>query len=235
MARVPFCSFRPRVQNVLSKTTVKTVKNLYLRSASPARTFFYSQAYRMESTSAGSTVPAEPRRVYWTCRVSGVSSGLTSTTTAPAGSASNGSEAAGCTSPDVPTDKKRSQLWAASKASPSASAGSASPNQTTSGRKEAAQRGQEGGTSVSSARGSTTTPSREHFERQMLPCSSTTFRLPARRCRPSTFWVTREKEVTYRSRSAKASCPGFGIAFSTSSRRQAYHSHTRPGSRPKAS
>jgi hypothetical protein len=73
------------------------------------------------------------------------------------------------------------------------------------------------------------------LERMMLPCSSVTFWLPARWCKPSTFWVMRTTPGTRASSAASALWPGFGAACFTSSRRQAYHSQTRRGSRANAS
>lgn len=74
-----------------------------------------------------------------------VTSGLTSTTAAPAPSAAYGREAAGCTVAEVPTTTAKSHSSRAESVRSRASAGSISPNQTTPGRSipapQAAQRG----------------------------------------------------------------------------------------------
>ena len=75
-----------------------------------------------------------------------VSSGFTSTTTAPFRNTVKGKDAAGSTTPDVPMEKNTSHVSAARNASSSAPCGSISPNHTTSGRKYEPQRGQRGGT-----------------------------------------------------------------------------------------
>src|SRR5207237_8936633 len=92
------------------------------------------------ATSTGNTAPAGPRQVMWAAAEISVGSGLTSITTAPAPRATNGSCAAGCTSPDVPTTSIASQRVLHSHAAAVASWGSISPNHTTSGRTGAPQR-----------------------------------------------------------------------------------------------
>jgi hypothetical protein len=77
-------------------------------------------------------------------------------------------------------------------------------------------------------------PSREHFSRKILPCSSTTFRLPARWWSPSTFCVINAKSGVRRSSSASATWPALGCAAATFSRRHAYQSQTRFGLRANA-
>ncbi len=69
------------------------------------------------------------------------------------------------------------------------------------------------------------------------PCNSTTLRVPARVCKPSTFCVARKKRGTMRSRSASARCPAFGSAARYDATRSLYHvqqtrdrSQTRRGS-----
>ena len=154
---------------------------------------------------------------------------------APARRAYCGSDAAGYTSADVPTTSIRSQRRAAASACASTSAGSISSNHTTSGRRNAPQREQRGGRSSSGARQvSTIVPSREHFTRAMLPCNSTSFRLPALACRPSTFCVISRNAGTPRSMSAMATCAGLGCACAARSRRTAYQSHTSFGLRSNA-
>lgn len=59
---------------------------------------------------------ASPLRTKAACSLRGVCSGLTSMTTAPWRSARNGSEAAGSTRVEVPTERKTLQALAASKA-----------------------------------------------------------------------------------------------------------------------
>lgn len=61
--------------------------------------------------------------------------------------ARSGSDAAGCTRPDVPTTTRTSQPSIAAHARAHASSGSASPNQTTPGRNGPPHRGQAGGVS----------------------------------------------------------------------------------------
>src|SRR5882724_1174903 len=56
-----------------------------------------------------------------------------------------------------------------------------------------------------------------------------TLRLPARWCRPSTFWVMRVKRGKRFSISTRARWAGLGWAEATSLRRQSYHSQTRRG------
>ena len=48
--------------------------------------------------------------------------------------------------------------------------------------------------------------------RLRTPCRSMTLRLPARRCRPSTFCVIRQPTLPDASRVASAVCAGFGLA-----------------------
>ena len=66
-------------------------------------------------------------------------------TQAPERDASNGTDAAGCTTPDVPTTSMTSQVWPSRKARLISDSGSASPNQTTSGRSRSPHCGQRGG------------------------------------------------------------------------------------------
>jgi hypothetical protein len=82
--------------------------------------------------------------------VSGVSWGLISMTVAPILRAKKGSEAAGSTRVDVPTDRKTWQDFTAWMAASRASGGRLSPNHTTSGRRKLPQRGQRGGISFDS-------------------------------------------------------------------------------------
>ncbi len=69
--------------------------------------------------------------------ISGVSAELTSTRRAPFLSATRRSEAAGCTSAEVPTTSIKRQRTAAFHAASSTSDGRDSPYQTTSGRSNA--------------------------------------------------------------------------------------------------
>src|SRR5262249_44576269 len=52
---------------------------------------------------------------------------------------------------------------------------------------------------------------------------------------PSTFWVINVKYCFWHSSSTSALCPALGRALAIACRRQSYHSHTRRGSRRKAS
>ncbi len=132
--------------------------------------------------------------------VRGVGSGFTSTTWAPWARASPGSEAAGCTMPDVPTTRKSSACCAAFRACSMSAAGSASPNHTTCGR-SSAPHGQRGGISGNFGRRSSfTVPSRVHRVFQRLPCNSTTWSFPAAVCSPSTFCVTKRNQGSDASR-----------------------------------
>ena len=54
--------------------------------------------------------------------------------------------------------------------------------------------------------------SSEQMVRRMLPCNSITLRLPARWCRPSTFWVINVNFGKRCSSSASARWPGLGLA-----------------------
>ncbi len=161
-------------------------------------------------------------------------SGLISTTTAPAWRAKWGSDAAGSTTADVPMLKNTWAFWAACMACSIASAGRFSPNQTTSGRSRPPQLGHLGGISPPAAQVSITSPCSEHLVRRMLPCSSITWGLPARWCRPSTFWVMRVKWGNLAAICARAKCPALGETAFTRPRRQVYHSHTSRGLRRKA-
>ena len=70
---------------------------------------------------------------------------------------------------------------------------------------------------------------------QIEPCSRIVFSVPARSCRPSTFWVINLKFGKRRLQSASTRCAAFGSHAAIFCRRHAYHSHTSLGSRPKAS
>lgn len=83
---------------------------------------------------SGSTSAAGPRNTSWAYADNGVSVGFTSTRHAPFRSATIGSEAAGCTTADVPTTSIKRQRAAAAHAASRMFWGSGSPNQTTSGR-----------------------------------------------------------------------------------------------------
>src|SRR5690606_22496856 len=104
----------------------------------------YGQAL---STSAGTTSAAGPTR-----RISPGSGGasgvavFTLTIVAPERAARGTSPAAGQTRSAVPTTRRTSHPAAAAVAASIARSGSASPNQTTSGRRNAPQPGQRGGT-----------------------------------------------------------------------------------------
>jgi hypothetical protein len=54
-------------------------------------------------------------------------------------------------------------------------------------------------------------------------------------CKPSTFCVINLKFGNRRAHSASTRCAWFGLQAAISERRQAYHSHTKPGSRANAS
>src|SRR5262245_44040988 len=98
---------------------------------------------------------------------------------APPARAANGNDAAGYTMEEVPIDRKASQLALAAMASSISASGIGSSNQTTSGRSRPPQLGHLGGTSLVFAQSAMIVPSSKHFVREMLPCSSMTFRLPA--------------------------------------------------------
>ena len=85
----------------------------------------------------GRICPARPRMLETQIAVSGVDSGFTSTTTPPDSLVRRGSEAAGCTSPLVPTTTQTSAVSAPTVACRRISGSSPSPNQTTSGRSRA--------------------------------------------------------------------------------------------------
>ena len=89
-------------------------------------------------SSLGRICPARPRMLDTAIAVSGVDSGFTSTTTPPDSLVRRGNEAAGCTSPLVPTTRQTSALSALSIACRRISGSRPSPNQTTSGRSSAA-------------------------------------------------------------------------------------------------
>ena len=109
----------------------------------------------------------------------------------------------------------------ASSARASASSGSVSSNQTTSGRRNAPQSAQRGASrGLESSQCATSVPSREHFTRGMLPCSSTTLRLPARLVQAVDV-LRDEREVgndAARARRARDG-PALGATRPTSSRR----------------
>lgn len=93
-------------------------------------------------TSSGRMSPACPRSGWMRGpRRCPSALGLTRITLTPRSTAAHGSDAAGCTRRDVPTDRKTSHSRAALQASASAFSGSASPNQMTSGRSGAPHRG----------------------------------------------------------------------------------------------
>ena len=139
-----------------------------------------------------------------------VGSGFTSMTVAPASRAIKGSCAAGCTSPDVPTTSMARHDAARSHASAVTPAASISPNHTTSGRTGDPHRSQRGGSHSVSASGSGARSAGNGWRastqenRSSDPCSSSTRRLPTRRCSPSTFCVTMASSDTRPSRLTSA-------------------------------
>src|ERR1043165_674505 len=132
--------------------------------------------------------------------------------------------------PEVPTMRTRSAPCMTADARASASSGSISPNQTTSGRSNAPH-SQRGGSAANGSGAARTRCSRTQRTRKWLPCSSTTSSEPARACSASTFCVT----TTASESAATARCAAFGSAARTRPRRISYHSHTMAGSRANAS
>src|SRR5205807_1296044 len=100
---------------------------------------------QVSATSCGKTVPDVPRIAAVTDVSRSVGLGLTCTVTAPPSSATCVSDAAGCTSAEVPQHKNTSHCLAASRAASQVNSGNASPNQTTPGRIFAPQTSQRGG------------------------------------------------------------------------------------------
>src|SRR5947209_3222774 len=100
-------------------------------------TIYFAMLFLLQTvaTNVGKIWPASPRREWSAREVRGVGSLLISTTSAFAFFARRQRSAAGCTTLDVPIDKKTSHFSAASIATSSASVGNISPNQMTSGRK----------------------------------------------------------------------------------------------------
>src|SRR5260370_29941716 len=132
----------------------------------------------------------------WAAEDTWLESGLISITVAPAARAIKGSSAAGCTRPEVPTTSIAWHRAARCQASAATASGSASPNQTTSGRTGAPQCRHGGGSQGASAAGSGTSsagdgrrsghqgqPYRATY-RTRTPC------LPAPQCHPVPVYVT---------------------------------------------
>ena len=188
-----------------------------------------------------------------TAPLSSVSTGFTSTTAAPAPSATNGRDAAGCTMPEVPTTRHRSQSSSAANARSQGSAGSISPNHTIPGRiSPSPHTVQAGGASRSiasrsasepavassaGAPGSTSAGAPQSAQRcsNREPCRCARTRAPARSCRSSTFWVTTSGPGARCCQAATASCPGFGRRARTIRARHRYQDHTSAGSARNAS
>ena len=97
------------------------------------------------STNLGNTWPPGPCRKISASGVMALGLGFTSMMGLRARRAYQGSEAAGSTRPEVPTTSMASHKLLSVKARSTASDGSTSPNQTTSGRSIALQRGHCGG------------------------------------------------------------------------------------------
>src|SRR5262245_46302501 len=106
-------------------------------AADPGETVEVQPAHHPAPRRSGSTSAAGPRITSSATGDNGVSSMLISTRYAPFCLATSGKAAAGYTSAEVPMERKTSERRAASVASRIASSGSASPNQTTSGRSSA--------------------------------------------------------------------------------------------------
>ena len=135
----------------------------------------------------------------------------------------------------MPTVRKTSQEHASSAAS-SAGPGSDSPNQTTAGRASPPHDGHAGGivaSGTASSRQGAAPHSRQHERSQSDPCTRIRCDVPARTWRSSTFWVMTVQRSNSRDHRAITSCAGLGWHEATSARRQAYHSHTSVGFRPK--
>ncbi len=140
-------------------------------------------------TNSGKISPDLPRNAKSVFGVSGVGSALISTTTEPLFLAACANAAAGWTTPDVPMEKNICASRAALTADSNSARGSASPNQTTSGRSKPSHASHLGTDSLSSPQISVKVPQSAQRTLRMLPCNSSTFLLPANRCNPSTFWV----------------------------------------------
>ena len=150
-----------------------------------------------------------------------------------------GSDAAGWTSPEVPTTSTAEARPSASTEASHASEGRDSPNHTTPGRAGPPQARQRGGARrppSSPVGGATSTgaPQRAHRWANSEPCRWWTVPEPARSWRSSTFWVD---TTTSRSRpaSATATCPALGSTPATRCSRCRYQAHTVSGSRSNAS
>src|ERR1039458_10518399 len=106
--------------------------------------------FQVSATSCGRIVPARPRRAKVTESSISVGFGLIWMVVAPALIAVSVKEAAGCTSEEVPMQKKTSHCLADSRADAHAPSGNASPNQEEPGRIRAPQDWQRGGSMRSS-------------------------------------------------------------------------------------
>ena len=138
------------------------------------------------------------------------------------------------TAPEVPTTSITSAPLPRARPRPSRASGSASPNQTTPGRKRAAAGAMRRLGRAEASPGSRRGGRRGHGSSQrsaMSPCRRMVPALPARWCRSSTFCVTTVNTgpATRRRRRARGG-PAFGCAR-TPSRRSAYQSHTGAGRR----
>ena len=120
-------------------------------------------------------------------------------------------------------EKNTSHSRAACCARSIAAMGSASVNQTTSGRQTDLPQSQGGGEPLSPGRvrvpGSCGALQSKHLVFKILPCSSITSVLPALRCRPSMFCVIRVKCSNRVCILASAKWPGFGATLAIAARR----------------
>jgi hypothetical protein len=132
----------------------------------------------------------------------------------PASSVSAGRPATGQTSSDDPTTSSSAASRASRVARSIASAGSTSPNMTTSGLRTAAQSAQRGSGSNSRTRASGSRwPQARQPALRIDPCTSIASREPARSCSVSMFCVTTARTRPARSSAAIARCAAFGSAF----------------------
>ena len=144
--------------------------------------------------------------------------GFTSIRSPPRWYTSSGNCAAGYTVAEVPATIMQSARAASSKHPSSTSGGIGSPNDTVSLFSSPPQRGQLGGRiekSIASLRKRSTHP-RQRIS-VALPWISSRRRLPASRCRLSTFCVISARSTPRSSSSASARCPGFGFASPSAS------------------
>lgn len=184
---------------------------------------------------SGTIPPAGPRSNSSNNPDIAVSSGLISIRYAPASLATCARSAAGCTTLEVPTEKKTSARSAASPANCRVRCGKGSPNQTTPGRIMPPHSQYGNSPPLPNPTSPLNCRHRWQTDTVIFPCNSRGWVDPARRWRPSTFCVIKVKSGKCRSQRANSTCAGFGCASATRRRRCSYHSQTVRGSRANAS